>query len=417
MRLNSGTPLRLAVGLCLLVSVVAVASLVAAPPAPQPMKAGTAKLRTYTSPIYTVYTDVADDDAKEALIRMNKVAFEYHERTKALFSGTINQALPFYLFSKQEDYFAAGAIPGSAGVFTGDSLMARVIRSRDGHIGNGTWHVVQHEGFHQFVHAVIRGQIPTWVNEGLAEYFGEGVFTGDGMVTGVIPAFRCKKVQQEISSGAFLPLPKMMAMTIQEWNSRLDVVHYDQAWSMVHFLAQAENGKYQDAFARYLQLVGKGTPSERAWSAAFGSVEGFEGRWKEFWTALPDNPTLDLYAQASVATLTSFLARSYSQKETFDSFEEFIKNDAKDLKMASVDWLPPALFTEMKEMAAQLQREGAQFSFTKREKAPLPQILCTMPDGAKITGAFTLGANRIGKVGTEITKPSAETKPAASKAK
>ena len=28
--------------------------------------------------------------------------------------------------------------------------------------------------------------MPTWLNEGLAEYFGEGIFTGDGFVTGVI---------------------------------------------------------------------------------------------------------------------------------------------------------------------------------------------------------------------------------------
>ena len=42
------------------------------------------------------------------------------------------------------------------------------MRDQDGHVGSRTWHVVQHEGFHQFVFAVIRGEIPTWVNEGLA---------------------------------------------------------------------------------------------------------------------------------------------------------------------------------------------------------------------------------------------------------
>ena len=46
------------------------------------------------------------------------------------------------------------------------------------HITAYTWHTVQHEGFHQFAHAVIGGDIPTWLNEGLAEYFGEALFTG-----------------------------------------------------------------------------------------------------------------------------------------------------------------------------------------------------------------------------------------------
>jgi hypothetical protein len=366
-------------------------------------------LRTYTSPIYTVYTDVSEDDAREAVIRMNKVAFEYHERTKNLFGGSINQPLPFYLFSKEEDYFTAGGLPRSAGVFTGDTLMARVIRTRDGRIGNGTWHVVQHEGFHQFVHAVIRGEIPTWVNEGLAEYFGEGVFTGDGMVTGCIPSFRLKRVQQGIAEKRFLPLAKMMAMSHADWNADIDITNYDQAWSMVHFLAQGDGGRYQDAFARYLQLIGRGNPSERAWNAAFGSVEGFEAKWKEFWTKQPENPTIDLYAQAAVSTLTSFLGRCYAQKETFDSFDEFIKSDAKDLKAAPGDWLPPALYTEMKELAGQIQsRSGGQFSFTHAGKNPLPQIVCVMEDGTRVTGTFTIGnGGRIGKVSGEIVRKAA----------
>lgn len=404
---------RLALALFLL-PVTAGMLYAAQPGAPKPAKSTNATLKTYTSPIYYVYTDVEEEDAKEAIIRMNKVAFEYHERTKSLFAGTITKPLPFYLFSNGDDYYAAGGLPGSAGVFTGDSLMARVIRSRDGRVGTGTWHVCQHEGFHQFVHAVIRGDIPTWVNEGLAEYFGEGVFTGDGMVTGVIPAFRCKKVQQEIASGAFLPLPKMMTMTNAEWNGRLDVVHYDQAWSMVHFLAQGDGGKYTDAFARYLQIVGKGTPSDRAWLMAFGSVDGFEARWKAFWTNLPENPTLDLYAQADVAALTSFLARAYSQKQTFDTFDEFIKTDASDLKAAPADWLPPALYTEMRAMAAQLRNKDAEFALARGSRGPLPQLVCTLPDATKITGTFSLSSGRIGKVTAEIAKPPA-TKPAKAK--
>jgi hypothetical protein len=389
----------------------------AAVPSPNTRLPGS-NLRTYTSPIYTVYTDVAEDDAREAVIRMNKVAFEYHERTKSLFAGTINQPLPFYLFNKDEDYFTAGGLPRSAGVFTGDTLMARVIRTREGRIGNATWKVVQHEGFHQFVHAVIRGEIPTWVNEGLAEYFGEGVFTGDGVVTGCIPSFRLKRVQQGIIEKHFIPLTKMMAMSHAEWNADLDVTNYDQAWSMVHFLAQGDGGKYQDAFARYLQLVGRGNPSERAWNAAFGSVEGFEGKWKEFWTKMPDNPTIDLYAQAAVSTLTSFLGRCYAQKQTFDGFDEFIKNDAKDLKAAPGDWLPPALYTEMKELASQIQsRSGGKFSFTHAGKSPLPQIVCVMEDGTRVTGTFGLGnGGRIGKVSTEIVRKPASAPVSASPA-
>ncbi len=360
-------------------------------------------LKKYDSPIYAVYTDVAEDDAREAVIRMNKMAVEYHERTKALFAGQINQQLPFYLFSNEVDYLNASKMPGSAGVFTGDALMARAIRTPDGRIGMSTWHVTQHEGFHQFVYAVIRGEIPTWVNEGLAEYFGEGIFTGDGMVTGIVSSGRMKRVQKEIEDGQFVSIKDMMLMTHAQWNARLEITHYDQAWSMVHFLATAEKGKYQDAFARFLQLIGKGSQWEKAWVAAFGSVEGFEQKWKDYWIKMPENPTLDLYAKASVASLTSFMGRSWSQKDTFDKFEEFIQKDAKDLKAAPADWLPPALYTEMKGLAGQLKSRGFEFSLI-RKGGPIPQLLCVMPDGTKITGTFTLANGRIGTVKADEVK-------------
>jgi hypothetical protein len=386
------------------------AALFAAPRAgnrPDPKGVG-ANLKTYESPIYIVYTDVPEDDAREAVIRMNKVAYEYHERTKNLFGGSINQQLPFYLFSKPEDYVRASGMPASAGIFTGDALMARVIRGPDGHIGSGTWHVAQHEGFHQFVHAVIRGDIPTWVNEGLAEYFAEGVFTGDGMVTGCIPAGRLRRVQERLDNGSFIGVKEMMLMTHEQWNANFTLDHYDQAWSMVHFLAMAENGKYQDAFARFLQLVGKGNPWDRAWVTAFGNVEGFEEKWKHYWKSLPDNPTLDLYTKAVVSSLTSFLGRAYSQRQTFDTFDEFIAQDARELKAAPADWLPPALYTEMKQMADQLKQSGAAFTLVRRDKIPLPQIVCVMKDGTRVVGTFSLSNGRIGKVTADVTGKSAD---------
>jgi hypothetical protein len=406
---------RILAGLCVLLS----SSLINAAPGMRPdPKTVTPNLKTYNSPVYIVYTDVEEEDAKEVILRMTKMAYEYHERTKYLFAGQINQKMPFFLFSKYQDYLKASQMPGSGGVFTGDALMAAARRDDQGRIHYLTWQVVQHEGFHQFVYAVIRGQIPTWVNEGLAEYFANGIFTGDGMVTGLIPADRVKRVKEGIESGSYKSVKEMMNLSGQEWNAVMTDNaaarrNYDQAWSMVHFLAQGDKGKYQDAFARFLQLVGKGNQWEKAWIGAFGSVEGFEQLWKDYWMKMPENATIDLYAQAVVSTLTSFAGRSYSQKDGFDSFAEFIKHDAKDLKAAPADWLPPALYTEMKGLAEQLEMRGAKFSFLKG-KGPLPQIVCLMEDGTKIVGTFTLNGNRIGKVTAEIVKPAEEKKPAKS---
>ena len=125
-------------------------------------------LTTYETPYYFMHTDLSGEAALEAAARMTKMAEEYHARTRD-FSGDIREKLDFYLFKNPDDYMAAGGKPGSAGFFAGDRLLA--IASND--IDGETWHVVQHEGFHQFAHAVIGGELPIWVNEGLADYFGE----------------------------------------------------------------------------------------------------------------------------------------------------------------------------------------------------------------------------------------------------
>ena len=41
------------------------------------------------------------------------------------------------------------------------------------------WHVAQHEGFHQFAWSRFAEDLPVWVNEGMAEFFGESVIVGD----------------------------------------------------------------------------------------------------------------------------------------------------------------------------------------------------------------------------------------------
>src|SRR5262249_18358568 len=132
-----------------------------------------------------------------------------------------------------------------------------------------------------------------------------------------------------------------------DWNHRLTVLNYDQAWSMIHFLARGENGKYQHALAAMMVELSKGRQADTAWNDNFGSADGFEQKWKKFWLNLPENPSDDLYAQATVARLTSFLARATAQKQIFASFDEFRSVAiAGKLKIAPADWLPNDLLGE-----------------------------------------------------------------------
>jgi len=319
---------------------------------------------------------------------MEVMAELYHSRTKN-FAGRITQKLPFYLFRDAKDYHRAGGIVGSAGVFNGEKLMAIADES----MGDEVWHTIQHEGFHQFVHAVIGGDIPIWVNEGLAEYFGEAIWTGDGYVTGAIPEGRRQRIVMWIKAGNTASIQRMMQLQHSEWNAQLNIVNYDQAWSMVHFLAHARGGKYEDALNGFLKSVSHGQSWEKAWVANFGQgVKEFESQWREYWLKLPPNPTLERYATASVETLTSYLGRAMSQKQTFENFDDFMAAaGAGKLKTSEVDWLPKSL------LERELKRARRLGDWKLTPRGNLATLTCEMESGPRIQGSFKLGSGKINR--------------------
>jgi hypothetical protein len=373
------------------------------PAGPQQTSGG---LKTYSTQYYVFRTDLDTDDTKEAIIRMTKMVEEYHNRTSE-FSGTIREKLPFTLFKDREDYYAAGGLPGSAGVFTGRALLAIAGEHTDAR----TWHVVQHEGFHQFAAAVIRGELPTWLNEGIAEYFGESIFTGDGFVSGIVPSWRLKRIQEQIKTNQFKTIRQIMLIPQSEWNSRLSSANYDQAWSMVHFLAHGANGRYQQPFVNFMKAIGRGVPWPNAWKQTFGDASGFEQQWREYWLNLPEDPTADLYAQATAAKLNSFLARAAAQKQRFDNFDEFLtvaSNGKVKTGETIEDWLPPKLLEESVTWVK--HSDAVKWSLTDGDKSP--QIVATLPNDVRIIGLSAIRGGHVLRTWVELDDTGAVVKQA-----
>jgi hypothetical protein len=370
--------------------IILIALLLALPRAEAQLQAN---LRTYHTPYYIIHTDLPEEHVPEVLVRMNRMAEEYQHRTRE-FSGRIQQRLPFYLYQHERDYLAAGGVPGSAGAFTGEMLMAVAGRR----VTDNTWHTIQHEGFHQFANAVIGGNLPIWVNEGLAEYFGEAIFTGDGFITGVIPPWRLQRVQTSMQRGDFMPIERMMMLTHAQWNENLTLANYDQTWAMVHFLAHAEGGRYQPALTAFMHEIARGHNWEIAWRSSFGDAAGFEQRWQAWWMDLPENPTAELYRKATVATLTSFLARATAQRQSFDSFDAFhTAARAGELHMHPDDWIPPSLLE-----AALKDLQHPQRWTLEGEPDRGPRLAYALEDGSRIIGVVQVQRGRVSGVATEV---------------
>lgn len=353
-------------------------------------------LKSYDSKYYQILTDLDADKACEARLRVTLMFEEYAKRTRGFAGNGINGKLPFMLFRNIDDYIAAGGPPGTAGVFNGQRLMA----AADPRFGDRVWSTVQHEGFHQFVVGAVGGDIPIWANEGLAEYFAEGQFTGDDFITGLIPAERLKRIKSRFEKNEFKSLRDMMMLAHEVWNAEGSIVNYDQAWSMIHFLAHADDGKYQKPFNGFLRAVSNGDKWESAWERNFGrGVREFQQRWKDYWQNMPDDPTTAEYDRVAFSTLTSFFARAASQRQYFETPEDFFEAArGGKLKHHAEDWLPPAILKNA------LDRVGQMGEWSIAKGSGGRKLVLIRPDKQRLIGSFQFNGTRVKDVSVKVDR-------------
>jgi hypothetical protein len=352
-----------------------------------------AALPSYKTKYYIIRTDVTGDDLREAQLRMTKMADEYLFRTRD-FSGAVRGQFPFYLFKDEGDYFAAGGVRGSAGAFIPSNRTLMAIAGDP--LSPALWHVVQHEGFHQFAANVI-GQLPTWIDEGLAEYFGEAIFTGDGFVIGDVPDWRLRRIKKTIDQDGFRSFRDIMLMSLREWNEGLSISNYDQAWTMVHFLVHADGGKYQHAFSAFIGAIDAHQQWEKAWRQHLGDPLDFERRWKKYWRDLPEEASSDVRNKATTQMLTSILARYAAEKKNVEGFDAFFASVSKGVSFEDRHWLPASLAKQAAADAAKKIGQGVAFQFLRGSGA-LPSIECVPKKGTKWVGRFKLKGADIAEV-------------------
>jgi len=197
-------------------------------------------------------------------------------------------------------------------------------------------HVLQHEGFHQFAYSRFGSDLPIWVNEGLAEFFGEAVLVGKELVIGQTTPNVLDRVRNAIEEESYVPFRQMISMSSEQWGSNVRngdaSLQYHQAWSMVHFLIYGEDGRYQRAFEQYLKLMNNAVRSEDAFIRAFGAadLEGFERKWREY--AAVAKPSAFVTALERMEFLAEGLLELKMRGETPETFEQL------KMKLKAIDF-------------------------------------------------------------------------------
>jgi hypothetical protein len=349
-------------------------------------KSALQKLQRYETDYYTLYTDLDLEKAREAALRLDRMADEYRSRTSFFRTGKL-QRMGCYLFRDGRDFDAVFPNLAKAGGRFSPEL---------GLLGNCApeisqkfmWEMLQHEGFHQFVFHTMHGNCPVWLNEGLATFFGHALWTGDGFVVGVFPPDVVARLQQKIRAHQLIELDKMLHLSFQQWDDHLTMENYEQAWSIVHFLVYANNEKYQPALLAYLSELARGGDAERGLNNCFGNDRKlFESRYADWWLAQPEHFTDDLQTEATVATLTSFLARAVSLRKFPTSAADFIARAASgDIALSATDdpqlWLPPSLLVDAVNQSKSMK------SWSLVGRGANAQLVLELETGLRFRGSF-----------------------------
>lgn len=348
--------------------------------------------RAFASRHYQIHTDLAPGVAEDMARRLDQMYEEYSVRL-VRFDAAKESPKPasVYLFGNKEQYirFIGNNMRSSAGAFIpGRNALAALA---DGQGRDALRRTLQHEAFHQFASTTFGPRMPVWLNEGLAQYFEEGLWTADGFVSGQVPPRRLRQLNADIEAKRIIPFDKMLTMAPEVWEKALaarsptrGATQYNQAWAMVHFLVQVsdENGtpRLRQRFLDWLKQIELGADPQASFVTAFSAnYAGYQQRFLEWSRTLKPTPEAEYLERQEV------LADFYAAVEKYGK----VCNDMATLRQTTA-----LLHVEMQYSTGQVKwstgknpdvyfskLDGTLFGpgelyLQDGQKAPLPDIVC-----------------------------------------
>lgn len=376
-------------------------------------------LYDFESTHYRITTDVDKELANDIAAHMDAVFDEYNLRfgnagfkPNPLVAAKPGGHMPLYVLRKRSDYeeFLTGFdvnAKNTAGVSFRTEKGSGLATWVEGQQRLTMYSVLQHEGFHQFADAAIMNGLPPWVNEGIADYFGEGIVVNGKLKLGLLDRERLRRVRRAVREGEVIGFGELMKMDNAEWTKRVAAgdksaaLMYDQAWSVVYFLIHGGkdggpmrteiNGKPFDALEKYLLILNAEyvrNPKRDARPAAFKTVfsnnlKQFRTEWEAGLKALRPDPWLSSVRHVQILA------------SAFEALHE------KGVKIESL--------AQVQDML----RKDLAHDFPKPAEAELVESAADakLPPGVLVTGAakdlpdirLAWTVNRGGKLREEIT--------------
>jgi hypothetical protein len=130
--------------------------------------------------------------------------------------------------------------------------------------------------FHEYTHSILHANLhwmPTWLDEGLAEFYAYTRFQGDHIDIGA-PSLRFNLLMNQ----PLIPIPQIMSATAATFfnNKPQDDLFYAQSWAMVHYISYGKHMGNGARLTSFVHLLEQRTPQLQAFQQTFGDPQAFQ---------------------------------------------------------------------------------------------------------------------------------------------
>jgi tetratricopeptide (TPR) repeat protein len=264
----------------------------------QSSKSSAQTWREVQGPHFRIVTDGSDRDGRNVAREFEQMRFAFEARFK---NATLETGAPLLVIAVREDGLHALApafwkqrdrVAGE--FFPGWERQYALVRLDT--FGDLNQAVVFHEYTHSILHANLHW-LPTWLDEGLAEFYAYTRFQGNHVYIGA-PSVRYGHLRNE----PLLPISEVLTANSQTFakDARKEDLFYGEAWAAVHYMTFGPDMGGGAKLGTFIALLEVGKPQLQAFQQVFGDPKAFEDKLSLYilrlgFTAglLPPAPGLD----------------------------------------------------------------------------------------------------------------------------
>src|SRR5712692_6101655 len=230
------------------------------------------------SPHFTVQSNAGEKEARKVADQFEQIRNMFHS---AFSSMRVDPAQPIVILAAKNENTLKLFLPEEwevkghihhAGMYQPAQDKDYVVLRLDTE-GDNPFHTL----YHEYTHALLRlnfSNLPLWLNEGLAEFFGNSTLGDKEIKTGTIDPGHLYLLNQS----KLIPIEALLEVDnnspyYNETNRAS--VFYAESWAVVHFLMLDEDARQKQMLKNFLSAWGKSGNQVDAAREAFGDLKQF----------------------------------------------------------------------------------------------------------------------------------------------